>query len=1195
MKHYFTCLLCLLSWVAFSQPTKTIPPSPEATAAFKFAEVPVSLYTGVPNTAIEIYQVKTKGIILPVTVSYHGRGIQVEEIASRVGMGWSLSYGGMISRQVRDRADDWPWGLLAHSNYNEMFTDSSKRQNFDWNITNDNIDQTPDQFFLDMNGENVKFTFDPTDKSILQQKFDNTQITPLYADSGTNTETGIIGWIVRDKHGNTFYYGYSKDRTRKANDYDQPLQNYVYTNLDNAPTISQPQEVVTPINTWHLMEIETPYQERIEFHYNLEVSETLRRSYDKTEMTDYHGFSPDDESPSDYPAQSFASLIRSMQYQIKEIKFQNGRVVFTPQNSAREDIDGDPSGIDIDWEVTMQARALKSISILQADGSLLKEFSFQHRYTVSTDNTDLLEYWRNLALQSDKRLFLTSIEEKGNNGIRKPAYLFEYSDIPLPNRFSNSQDSWGYYNNKPNGRFLTFFKYGNHTISRKVDTVMAEAGLLKKIIYPTGGSTAFTYEHNKAIPPDFMGNLVYLGTNPTLTKPRSEGIMKQDKYYHDGVYTDTLTVGPDIAGVVYVSMDCTSFYGNSGGTEYDDTPDPGPCDYRVYLIDELNNRRIIYYPNIPINKFEVLPGRYTLEVVPPSGYDHADSTKFFYVTLGWTEIKTLGDGLLYAAGKRIKKIEYKNPDKTVQVKEYHYEGGQIFGLPNFYSIDEKITLLDGQVIPKLDPYGSTAGSPLTSLQGNSVGYQFVTEYFGDATTNYGKTEYEFTVPRDGGDFFKFPYTIPTDNEWLRGKNIQTRIFEQVAGVYKLKRSIVNNYTYEGNFSATVGFYKPFLQPGQSFVYSKNDSAFYRPYLILTDDMMNYKTFYVTGGTLDLFQSVETDYYPEDRTLQKTTNYFYDYKRHYQLARTETTDSKFEKLVSTTTYPLSVNSRPRTAAEQELVAQHRLAELLKTETMVQDSTGRELARTSQQTGFSLFGGLVLPDSVVSVINDGPWQLEARFLGYDLQGNVAEVVGRDGIRSRYLWDYADSYPIAQVLNADSSSFAYTSFEADGTGGWQFSGPVLADTTSPTGRKGYLLSGGSVIHAVSDSVRSYVVSLWSKGAAAPLVNQAGPTYTGRTVKGWTLRHYLVSGGTSVTVSSPASAGSDKVQIDELRLYPAGAQMTTYTYDPLVGMTSATDPNGTTTYYEYDGFGRLQAVKDQEGNVLKTYQYHFQGHTNQ
>ncbi len=55
------------------------------------------------------------------------------------------------------------------------------------------------------------------------------------------------------------------------------------------------------------------------------------------------------------------------------------------------------------------------------------------------------------------------------------------------------------------------------------------------------------------------------------------------------------------------------------------------------------------------------------------------------------------------------------------------------------------------------------------------------------------------------------------------------------------------------------------------------------------------------------------------------------------------------------------------------------------------------------------------------------------------------------------------------------------------------------------------------------------------------------------------------------------------------ANAMVTTYTYDPLIGITSMTDPKGYTTYYEYDDFNRLEYVKDDQDNLLSENQYNY------
>jgi len=69
----------------------------------------------------------------------------------------------------------------------------------------------------------------------------------------------------------------------------------------------------------------------------------------------------------------------------------------------------------------------------------------------------------------------------------------------------------------------------------------------------------------------------------------------------------------------------------------------------------------------------------------------------------------------------------------------------------------------------------------------------------------------------------------------------------------------------------------------------------------------------------------------------------------------------------------------------------------------------------------------------------------------------------------------------------------------------------------------------------------------------------------------------------------GALRQALQELREELSEAMVSTYTYDPLIGITSMTDPRGYTIYYEYDEFNRLKYVKDAEGNILKENQYNY------
>lgn len=89
-----------------------------------------------------------------------------------------------------------------------------------------------------------------------------------------------------------------------------------------------------------------------------------------------------------------------------------------------------------------------------------------------------------------------------------------------------------------------------------------------------------------------------------------------------------------------------------------------------------------------------------------------------------------------------------------------------------------------------------------------------------------------------------------------------------------------------------------------------------------------------------------------------------------------------------------------------------------------------------------------------------------------------------------------------------------------------------------------------------------------------------------------------TAVIKNAVTASNSDENQAAEIMLrnklellreaFPE-AQVTTFTYDPLIGVTSITDPRGETVYYEYDNLNRLKFIKDAQGNLIQETKYNY------
>jgi hypothetical protein len=223
------------------------------------------------------------------------------------------------------------------------------------------------------------------------------------------------------------------------------------------------------------------------------------------------------------------------------------------------------------------------------------------------------------------------------------------------------------------------------------------------------------------------------------------------------------------------------------------------------------------------------------------------------------------------------------------------------------------------------------------------------------------------------------------------------------------------------------------------------------------------------------------------------------------------------------------------------------------------------------------------SSYSVITDSHYKLYSN-ADYSPNNMIWTLHTLEGDKA-YIWDESYHSLLAQCTNADSSNVAFTSFETQARGRWTYNGSgVVPDNTAPTGNSIYNLTAGSISRSSLSSSMNYIVSYWTKAGGNYSVTGSTSINPGKTINGWTYYEHTVTGVTSVSISGSGS-------IDEVRLYPSMAQMVSYTYSPFIGITSQCGPDSRVTYYFYDSIGRLAYIKDQDKNVVKTFQYHFKG----
>ncbi|HEY5744732.1 MAG TPA: hypothetical protein VIU12_01540 [Chryseolinea sp.] len=1155
----FLCLMLGMACFSYAQvethytPQTVIPPSPDVAALGKYGSIPVGLNTGIPEISIPLFTINTGKLSLPISLSYHASGIKVSELASWVGLGFSLNAGGVISRTVVGLCDEGGFWSNTVKNSSQITGSDEMYIKGMANVAND---PESDLYFFNFNGHAGKFIYRQNDNQ-----------NPLIVPKVPIKINYLSGHFeIVDETGTLYIFARAENMTGP-----QPLN----LTFNSAYHLT---EIVSADQTDHIYltyTTSTGYSDDTK-EYTWLIGENCSMSWDTPYLLSY------DKNTSDFKPISRGIIAQKLD----EINWSNGKIKFIPDNTR---LDGPTSRLA---EIQIHTKNQQGAFILQ------KSYVLDEDYFQSTGGNPA---------SNNYRLKLKGLSEKDANGIVSKNYSFYYDETqPLPHRLSLAQDWWGYYNGKVNNTSLIATEdvnFVNHNYpvgggSRTPDSTYMRAGTLNKIVYPTGGYTEFYYGAN-----------VYSGTQ--VSHP-SAGASVGESGNTTTLFTKTITITPTASGLARIHATLS------------DVTNPNPF-YSTVIFKEQNaaaNLVSYQYDYTQSPHPSKIEKDFTARITAGKTYELTVKAKgtstdpnmagaaFVVANVTWDEYTQ--DVQMLAGGLRIRKMrDFESPTAKPVTRIYKYgtdESGSgvllsgVNGVGNFKQIIELArTYPTGPAgACEIGCYAQRmliSGRPatdLTGLGGSSVVYPEVAVYEeSDVSKPNGKEVYNFTVVPDVFDGAPSAYNngvYQSNESWSGGDEIWRGTYKKVGADAKtlVKEVSTSRVIYNSSFvtGTKVGWKMSFEGCGDPV----------NPYSYF--DLIYYFDYYVYSGLKATGYTLETDYSSTDPTrgLSNRTDYFYDNlaDNHQQVTRIVTRDSEGLEKMKRYWYPADYNN---TGEITPLLQKNIIATPIKEETYRDNqllggtvsrlnSDGKpfevyQFETTTPQPASAHNPAVIVPSGYVKKAD----------IGYDgTTHNINKVQLTNNLSTGYLWSYNNTYPIAKIENADVTQVAATSFEAaDNPATWTFSGTRYNDIAGKTGKYYYKLGGGSITKSLAAG--TYKLEYFTKGTA---VTVAGGTVaairnSAADANGWIYyeKEITLTATTTITIS-----GASTAFIDELRLYPKTALMTTYTYELPYGLSTVTDPSGAVVYYDYDTYGRLKWIRDVNGSIVKAVDYHYKGH---
>lgn len=591
-----------LKGIAQLQPIKNVP-TPEIANLGDYGKVPVSLYTGIPDISVPLYELKAGNFTLPLSVSYHLASVKPNVQPGCLGLGWSLQVGGYITRSVHGLYDEkcesngYASGYYAHASElqnmnNEQFVEATKHIQAE---SGNYYELSADEFSFSFCGYSGNFYYKGNGQwHVVSDQDIKVEFNPANGEGFINaaqleTRIPLNGWNVRSQN-NRFFNKFTlvtPDGSRyefgglQATEYSAPY--YARSNGDLIPT------------SWKLSKITTADKRVVEFSYDTsQVMCDLKYVPQHKIVT---GIPCTPQNPQIGQGGMTGYLI--FPATLKTIKTPNETLEFNYYNDygysdcfvdnylawgrrnfyGRNDIYSfmeDPAtqfhvflggGIDASSDYmlreTIKAKlknqVLHSIYIKGNAGRPLKTIYFDYVYelrrklaliTERPGNPEIIPHY----IWHPHGYYILTRYDIPETGIDQsvPEYRFLYhSETTMPYDYVRPRtDSWGYYTGGSVG-FADMPDFSPKSASLKY--TMAE--VLTDIIYPTGGKSHFEYELNtysKVVSPsrtsltDKSGTAGGLRVQRITNRDSEDNVLGVKQYY----YSDTRQPRAKCSGIL---------------------------------------------------------------------------------------------------------------------------------------------------------------------------------------------------------------------------------------------------------------------------------------------------------------------------------------------------------------------------------------------------------------------------------------------------------------------------------------------------------------------------------------------------------------------------------------------------------------------------------------------------------------------